>query len=94
MGTHVDVDVGSAVLAQLRLGRQRLPAQKQLCMSGALSIVRDCDHDQVVAFSHVVPMEKMRDIARAGVVRHLTVNDIVLAAVSGAVRRYLATHGP
>lgn len=74
---------GMAVTAAL--GRLALrPPDPRTALKGRLSPRKR------VAWSHAVPIERLR---RAGHGLHVTVNDLIIAAVTGGLRRYLLARG-
>ncbi len=61
-----------------------LPSQPRSLLRGPLS------HDKRAAWSKPIPVAEVRAVAKA---HDATVNDVLLAAVAGALRRYLVEHG-
>ena len=84
-GVHYALHPGEAAGLASELARIAiLPDDPQTCLKGALSGVRH------VAWTEPLPLEKVRRIAR---VLGCTINDVLVAALAGALGSYLESRG-
>ena len=75
-----DLSEGASILTKLLLK----PADPDTCLKGRLGTTKRA------AWSAPIPLDEVKAVGRAN---HATVNDILVTAVAGAIRRYLENRG-
>ncbi len=91
-GAHAAVSPGYAVALATAIGRDAETAVRLLLTpaDAATAIKGEPRVSRRVAWSSPLSLREIKDLAHR---HHATVNDVLLAAVSGALRHYLQDHG-